>query len=94
MCLILAHQASGNNKLLAQREKFPFPTQPDCTFLSPTFSYDLFENVLVPLFYFQQIVLWDITNHSDRLRSHRQSHGQSKKNSMNTLVRKLAHEEI
>ena len=33
-----------------------------------------------------QIILWDITNHSDRLRSHRQSHGQSKKNSMNSLV--------
>lgn len=32
-----------------------------------------------------QIVLWDITNHGDRLRSHRQSHGQTKKNSMNTL---------
>lgn len=32
-----------------------------------------------------QIILWDITNHSDRLRSHRQSHGQSKKNSMNSL---------
>ncbi|KAK2569985.1 Dynein axonemal intermediate chain 3 [Acropora cervicornis] len=31
------------------------------------------------------IILWDITNHSDRLRSHRQSHGQSKKNSMNSL---------
>ncbi|XP_058964872.1 dynein axonemal intermediate chain 3-like [Pocillopora verrucosa] len=32
-----------------------------------------------------QIVLWDITNHSERLRTHRQSHGQSKKNSMNSL---------
>lgn len=32
-----------------------------------------------------QIVLWDITNHGDRLRSHRQSQGQSQKNSMNTL---------
>ncbi|PFX30161.1 Dynein intermediate chain 2, axonemal [Stylophora pistillata] len=32
-----------------------------------------------------QIVLWDITNHSERLRTHRQSHGQSKKNSMHSL---------
>ena len=36
-------------------------------------------------------MLWDITNHGDRLRSHRQSHGQTKKNSMNTLVRSAQH---
>ncbi|KXJ19255.1 WD repeat-containing protein 63 [Exaiptasia diaphana] len=32
-----------------------------------------------------QVIMWDISNYSERLKTHRQSHGQSKKNSMNSL---------
>ncbi|XP_048581354.1 dynein axonemal intermediate chain 3 [Nematostella vectensis] len=32
-----------------------------------------------------QVVMWDISNYSERLKTHRQSHGQTKKNSMNSL---------
>ena len=33
-----------------------------------------------------QVVLWDISQWSERLKSHRQAQGQTKKNTMNSLV--------